>query len=154
MDIQDLGSIGEIVAAIATLLTLVYLAIQIRQNTTALGAATVQSAVQFSVGFGQSLYENPEASELFRRGLTAPEALDEGERFRFDIMLITLSRMAQNSQHQFDRGLIDEETWRGLADGYLSFMKQPGGRQGWARIEARFDRAFREFVDRELGGQS
>ena len=33
MTIQDLGSIGELVAAIATIATLVYLAIQIRQNT-------------------------------------------------------------------------------------------------------------------------
>jgi hypothetical protein len=31
--IQDLGSIGEFVAAIATLVTLVYLAFQVRQNT-------------------------------------------------------------------------------------------------------------------------
>jgi hypothetical protein len=33
MTIQDLGSIGELVAAIATVATLVYLALQIRQNT-------------------------------------------------------------------------------------------------------------------------
>ena len=33
--IQDLGSIGEFVAAIATVATLVYLAIQIRSNTAA-----------------------------------------------------------------------------------------------------------------------
>ena len=33
MTIQDLGSIGELIAAIATIATLVYLAIQIRQNT-------------------------------------------------------------------------------------------------------------------------
>ena len=36
MTIQDLGSIGEFVAAIATVATLVYLAIQIRSNTAAL----------------------------------------------------------------------------------------------------------------------
>ena len=32
MSIQDLGSLGELIAAIATLGTLIYLAIQIRQN--------------------------------------------------------------------------------------------------------------------------
>jgi hypothetical protein len=34
--IQDIGSIGELVAALATVATLAYLALQIRQNTTAL----------------------------------------------------------------------------------------------------------------------
>ena len=33
MSIQELGSVGEVVAAIATLVTLAYLAFQIRQNT-------------------------------------------------------------------------------------------------------------------------
>ena len=36
MTIQDLGSIGELIAAIATVATLIYLAVQIRANTTAL----------------------------------------------------------------------------------------------------------------------
>jgi hypothetical protein len=33
MTLQDIGSIGELVAAIATVITLVYLAVQIRQGT-------------------------------------------------------------------------------------------------------------------------
>ncbi len=33
MTIQDLGSLGELIAAVATVATLVYLALQIRQNT-------------------------------------------------------------------------------------------------------------------------
>ena len=36
MSLQDLGSIGELIAAIATVVTLVYLAIQIRHNSRAL----------------------------------------------------------------------------------------------------------------------
>ena len=35
MTIQELGSLGELVAAIATLATLIYLALQIGANTTA-----------------------------------------------------------------------------------------------------------------------
>jgi hypothetical protein len=41
--IQDLGSIGELIAAIATVATLVYLAIQIRQNTVSNRDASVRS---------------------------------------------------------------------------------------------------------------
>jgi len=43
MTIQDLGNIGELVAAIATVATLVYLAIQIRSNTIAVRSAAAQS---------------------------------------------------------------------------------------------------------------
>ena len=44
MNIQDLGSIGELVAALATLLTLGYLAIQLKQNTSALKSQTFQQS--------------------------------------------------------------------------------------------------------------
>ena len=43
MTIQDLGNIGEVVAAVATVVTLVYLAIQIRANTNAVQAAAAQT---------------------------------------------------------------------------------------------------------------
>ena len=45
MTIEDLGSIGELVAAIATIATLFYLAVQIRQNTRTVEAAAFQSGV-------------------------------------------------------------------------------------------------------------
>lgn len=35
MSLQDLGNLGELIAALATVLTLGYLAIQLKQNTNA-----------------------------------------------------------------------------------------------------------------------
>ena len=46
MTIQDLGSIGELVAAIATIATLAYLAIQIRQNTHTVRAAATTAHIE------------------------------------------------------------------------------------------------------------
>ena len=45
MTIQELGSLGEFIAAIATLATLVYLAVQIRQNTKSVRASTYHEAI-------------------------------------------------------------------------------------------------------------
>ena len=41
---QDFGSIGELIAAVATLLTLGYLAVQLRQNTRVLRSQTFQQS--------------------------------------------------------------------------------------------------------------
>ena len=43
MDWEAIGAIGEIIGAIAVLLTIVYLADQIKQNTKAVKAATQQA---------------------------------------------------------------------------------------------------------------
>ena len=44
MTLQDLGNLGELVAAIAKVLTLGYLAIQLRQKTRALRTQTFQQS--------------------------------------------------------------------------------------------------------------
>jgi hypothetical protein len=43
LTIQDLGSIGELIAAIATVATLAYLALQIRQNTRAIQGSALRA---------------------------------------------------------------------------------------------------------------
>jgi len=44
MTIQDLGNLGELIAAVATAATLVYLPIQLKQNTRALRSKTLQQS--------------------------------------------------------------------------------------------------------------
>ena len=46
MSIQDLGALGELVAAVATVATLLYLAVQIRQNNKNLQESTSASLNQ------------------------------------------------------------------------------------------------------------
>ena len=44
MSLQDLGNLGELIAAVATVLTLAYLAVQLKQNTNALRSQTFQQS--------------------------------------------------------------------------------------------------------------
>ena len=49
MTLEDLGNLGEFVAAIGVIASLVYLALQIRQNTASLRSSTHQQLAQLSV---------------------------------------------------------------------------------------------------------
>ena len=46
MTIQELGSLGELIAAIATVITLAYLALQIRQSAKVTGQSAVHSSIE------------------------------------------------------------------------------------------------------------
>ena len=92
MTIQDLGSIGELIAAIATVATLVYLAIQLKQNTRALRSQTFQQS-----SMDMSLTANAISSdgELARIVVKASESLDDlfpEERIRFHFWLVVALR--------------------------------------------------------------
>ena len=73
MTIQDFGSIGELITALATL---AYLALQIRQNK-AVGRATGTSA-HLSVlnDFSLVLVQDPELHQLYFGGLADPTTID------------------------------------------------------------------------------
>ena len=81
MSIQDLGSIGEFVAAIATILTLLYLALQIRQSTSvARSAATQEVLNSHRLLIRDLLTLNPEVEVIFVRGIDSFVSLDPDEK--------------------------------------------------------------------------
>lgn len=64
MSIQDWGAIGEILGAVGVILTLLYLAIQIRQNTHATRAAS-HHAVTDSLNQGNiAIAQNAELAQI------------------------------------------------------------------------------------------
>jgi len=82
--IQDLGSVGEFVAAIATLVTLAYLAVQIRQNTKSLAESTSASINESFASINSRISSDEQFAELFLRGRQDINSLSpvELERFR------------------------------------------------------------------------
>ena len=58
MTIQDLGSLGELIAVVATVVMLVYLAFQLKQNTRTLRSQTLQQS-----SMGISLTANAKSSD-------------------------------------------------------------------------------------------
>ncbi len=75
MTLEDLGNLGEFLSAIAVVVSLVYLAIQIRQNTTAVRNSTFQEAIRDQISGIDQLNPNPELNRIFYDGMRAFETL-------------------------------------------------------------------------------
>ena len=94
MTIQDWGAIGEIVGAIAVVVSLIYLAIQIRQNTHQIALSmesTKLAAFERNIESGnrarEILISDPELVALFLKGIADFRSLNPTERFRCDNLL-------------------------------------------------------------------
>ena len=124
MTIQDWGAIGEIVGAIAVVVTLIYLAKQIRQNTHAMEegrrlalAQTYQlrsDALQsMVVEAADSTYIGPIIIKLTQLGYPEqPSALDSltpEERGRFRLWHIAQQTHWDNMHFQYQQGYLDVE---------------------------------------------
>jgi len=108
MSIQDLGAIGELLAAIATLVTLIYLALQIRQNTTAIKGSTLNSITahkQFEIRWSS------EIGDTYRKAVENPGSLTTNEVFLMADWLLSSFVARENEYYQYQQGLLDEHNW-------------------------------------------
>jgi hypothetical protein len=127
MTINEWGSIGEVISAIAVVVTLVYLAVQIRQNTHAMEegkrlalAQTYQlraDALQsMLVHAAESQYIGPLITKLTQLGypedVTALDRLTPDERGRFRQWQIAQQTHWDNLFFQYQQGYLDEEYYR------------------------------------------
>jgi len=94
MSIQEWAAIAEIVGAVAVVASLIYLAVQIRQNTRGLSMSlksTELAAFERNVEAGNRIREifilNPEVSELFARGKSSYTDLSSSDKIRFGMLL-------------------------------------------------------------------
>ena len=104
MTIEQWGAIGEIVGALAVVASLVYLAVQIRQNTRQLAhsmKATELAAFERNVDSGNRTRElfilHPDVYELYSRGTDSYKALDSADRVRFGMILSNIFSSLQGA---------------------------------------------------------
>lgn len=106
IDWQAIGAMGEIIGAIAAVLTIGYLAVQVRENSASLersneiANANSISQIAALLNHSQSLLASDgEMADIYVRAL-ANEALTAAEAVRFSAYVSTMMRTIDNLWHQ------------------------------------------------------
>ena len=115
MSLSDLGNLGELVGGIAVIVTLIYLVIQVRQNSAATRAKNRQALAN-----DQIRYINGRATDPFLRRtveqMFAGEEIAREDRFGLRMHVIAGLRMFENYFAQFENGTMDREDWRAMRE--------------------------------------
>jgi hypothetical protein len=136
-----LGALGEIVGAAAVVITLVYLAVQTRQNTEAVRHAFARGVMEDANAWRFKIVENPDVSELFRNGLRDPESLDANDKYRFRMLLDAL---LFHWQHAVQSGVPIPKA------NITRVLSQPGGVWYWSRAKDVLTPEFVDFIQSQL----
>ena len=150
MTIQDLGSIGELVAAIATIATIAYLAVQVRQNTRALRSSTFHGISEQMAQNVVPILSNSEVAELVVKGFDGLSGLTPAENLRFRSVLVMSLRRMESIHIQSDFGAIDANLIQGFERSMLSLLQSAGGAEWWVTAKTAFTSEFSDHVDRWL----
>ena len=153
MNWEAIGAVGEIVGAAAVVMSLAYLAIQIRHNTrqleeqdrsqrlTALIAAEANGA-----RFRNALSHNPQSVSVWRRGLESSASLTLDERAQFDLLCTDYMWTWANLWGKVREGVFFEGHWGEVKADLENQLRHPGLGDWW-RAEANRERYFSDFSD-------
>ena len=150
MNWDAIGALGEAFGAFAVFISLIYLAIQVSQNT---GQAR-QSAERLMLDeLGralQSVAQNGNLADVYVRGLQDFYALTLPERSRFSGFVGHVFRIFQGLQSQHEAGTLDPQSWAGVRGLMLDLLAYPGARQYFDIRKHHFSPGFRRFVEEKL----
>ena len=150
MNWNAIGAVGEIVGALAVFLTLVYLAMQIRQNTKAIQASANHASVSEVNQVRTSIFENADLATIYVRGTAQPDDLDEASRVRFRLLLHNIFLSVSNIQAQTKFTGLSQSTWESQMIILGRVLGSPGGQWFWRGFRLEFEESFREIVDKIL----
>jgi hypothetical protein len=126
MTITELGALGEFVGAIGVIATLVYLAVQVRQNTRSLEVAqrlALSQTYQMRADALQGMVVDAASScigaiivKLTQAGypedISSLDSLTAEERGRFRLWQIAQQTHWDNMHFQYQQGFLDQEYYR------------------------------------------
>ena len=157
MNWEAVGAIAEAIGVIAILVSLVYLAVQIRQSTeqfTRGVEATELAAFERNIESGNHLREllilHPELAELMLKGFKGYKVLDRAEKFRFGLLLRNMFSGMQGAyirQLSVKHDPIEFEGTARVIDELLAYL---GTREWLETTTPDWRPEFRKLVDERL----
>jgi hypothetical protein len=158
---QDLGSIGEMVSAIAVVVSLIYLAFQIRQNTSqidqnteAARATAFDSSIAHTMVARQAIFENEGVARIYNEGSIDPDSLNDQDRLRYRLIVHNVLWSIWNLQSQAQVGGLMAETWEAQLMILRRMMSSRGVQWFWANYREEFGESFQQEVARILSAQA
>lgn len=142
MTIQDYSAVGEMVAAIGVVISLIYLAVQVRQSNRVNQAEARHAISEFALAF--STFNAEHADRLVR--VHGGGELSEGDRlFRWWNHMMVFLHAETYFRHR-ELGLMPASHWGGYERYVTGYLTTPGIRDFWSDVGPAFSKEFSDWV--------
>lgn len=132
MTLSELASIGNLVGGIAVLASLIFVGVQLRQNTRAVRATASQAHSANWQQIMSPFVEHADVAQLWRVGLENLDRLDDDDRIRFIALASGIFRFWEGARLQWRHGQLDREHWQNVETCAIDFATQPGMKTYWS----------------------
>ena len=134
--LDTLGNLGDFIGGIAVVVTLAYLAYQMRRSTETVRANSVRELTESILSATAALVES-ENAEIYLRGARSYSSLTSEEKFRFGMLLgLFVARFETVLEYQ-ERGMVNDAYVVFQSDAIRLIFGNPGVREWWKSRQRR-----------------
>jgi hypothetical protein len=136
MSFEQISYLAQIAASVAVVASLIFVALQIKQNTRALQRNEHNSTMEQWTVIRQAIAQNREIAELMTAGLHGERAMDAADQLRLEQMLQENAWAAFHIWDRTQRGIFPKGTFEATAGALLStLLRTPGGESWWRKAK-------------------
>ena len=147
MNWEAVGAISEAIGVIGVIVSLIYLALQVRQSNHATQAATADQITTRFIDFmnmaaGDTLFMNS-----FREGLPFVKSLSSEDKIKVLGMIQSLLKIIEEIHYQRLKGFIDDEAWAGWSDWFSNMKSYELVQYFYQHKKGNYSAGFRNYWD-------
>jgi hypothetical protein len=146
VSLSNLASIGSLISGVAVLISLVYLALQVRQAARNQRALMQQGRADRVANACIALAQ-PGISRVYNKGLEGDENLTPEELEQFIALCRAAFLSGEDTFLQHLSGHFDEVAYSSVVAGARAMLRSPGLRACWRISAAQFGPEYRAFMD-------
>jgi len=147
MSLQEFAWLGASMSGVGVVLSVIYVSIQIRNNTRAVRASAFQQVVNSFAAISFDIAKDKNLADLYLRAGRDFASLSEVERAQYSFILLSFLRRAENVFFQTEIRMLYTEHWPGIRNSIKAIMAAPGAQACWSEIKNRLNPEFRAFID-------
>jgi|SRR5581483_1165644 len=151
MSLSDLASLGSFVNGLAVLISLIYLALQVRQTRRNQQIAIRHSRASRIVELQLALAD-PGVAGAWVHGSGSPQEITQIEVSQFMNLCRALFFHFEDSFYQREEGLLNDNAFETVVAGARLSARSPGWRAAWRIARPNFGGRFLDFMDRVVAG--
>ena len=133
MNWDAIVAISQLVAAVGVILSLVFVGLQIKQNTRALQRTEHNSTMEQWTVIRQAIAQNRDIAELMTAGLQGERTLDSADQLRLEQMLAEQAWAAFHIWDRTQRGIFSDGTFEATGGALLATLLRTSGGAAWWR---------------------
>ena len=147
MNWEMLSAIGQVVAALGVIPSLIYLAVQIREQNKERRRAGINILTAQWSDLVRSAQENREFAVLFLQGMRSFDGLDAPDKLRFSAFFTRYTRNCEGMFIYYRDGALERMLWEEVERTINDYFAYPGVREWWVTRKHWLTDEFRAVVE-------